>query len=161
MRTTFQRLFVAGTVVTMSVVADAQPRSMKLWAGTWMRNVAKSTFEPGPRPKTAQIVRHEIVNGLLYVTTDGFDSEGQSVHTVAIVTFDETERAVVGAAQPTTRVYRWIDERTFEGVTRISGQVTTTTRYALAADGKTHTLTTKGKNTQGQAVNDVVVYERR
>jgi hypothetical protein len=46
-------------------------------------------------------------------------------------------------------------------INKAKGQPTTTTRYALAADGKTHTLTSTGKNVQGQIVNNVVVYEKQ
>ena len=153
-------VLVAISVLSIPIATFAQQQSPQ-WAGTWKRNVAKSKYEPGPPPKTEQTVKLEIVNGQLRATTDGFNGQGQPTHTVMTVIFDGKEQPVTGAGQPTTRVYKRIDDRTYEGVTRVNGQVTTTTRYALAPDGKTHTLTTRGKNAQGQPVNNVVVYDRQ
>ena len=156
---------VRGVVVALSLIvvpsaSFAQQQSPQ-WAGTWKRNVVKSTYNAGQPPKTEQTVKLELVNGQLKATTDGFNAQGQPAHTVMTVVFDGKEHPVEGSAQPTTRVYKWIDQRTYEGVTRVKGQITTTTRYALSADGKTHTLTTKGKNAQGQDVDNVVFYERQ
>ena len=77
-----------------------------------------------------------------------------------MVRFDGSER-IINAEQGTTATYKWIDERTYEGFNKAKGQPTTMTRYALAVDGKTHTLTTTGKNAQGQPVNNVVLYEKQ
>ncbi len=133
---------------------------MSLWVGTWKRNLAKSSYSPGPPPSTEQTLTLEIVNGLLQVTEDGFNAQGQPTHNVFVVTFDGSEH-VVDAAQGITRTYRWIDERTYEGLNRVKGEQTTTIEYALARDGKTHTLTTTGISSQGQLIHNVVVYEKQ
>ena len=137
----------------------AQQQSMTLWAGTWKRNVAKSTYSGTP-PTGQQTVKLEIVNGLLQVTTTLAQVQGQPTITNYVVRLDGSERTV-NAEQGTTATYKWIDARTYDGFNKVKGQPTTTTRYALSADGKTHTLTTTGKNAQGQTVNNVVVYERQ
>jgi hypothetical protein len=61
----------------------------------------------------------------------------------------------------TTRVYKRIDNRTYEYVQSVGGKVTTTSRTVVAADGKTRTITTTGKNAQGQTVNNVAFYDRQ
>lgn len=151
------------TVVLTSAVFSplfAQQHSMNAWAGQWRRNVARSTYSPGPPPTSEQTLTLEIVNGLLRVTEEGFNALGQPTRTVVTVTFDGTEQTV-DTAQGLTRSYRWIDERKYEGINRVKGEETTVVEYALAADGKTQTLTTTGISSQGQLVHHVVVYEKQ
>ena len=61
----------------------------------------------------------------------------------------------------TTRVYKRIDSRTYEYVQSVGGKVTVTARTVVAADGKTRTITTTGKNAQGQTINNVAFYDRQ
>ena len=147
-------------VLIASTAVPGQLQSISLWAGTWKRNVARSSYSPGPAPKTEQTVTMEIVNGLLRVTENGFNAEGRATRIAYVVNFDGSEHAV-DAAQALTRTYRWIDERRFEGVNRVKGDETTMIEYALAADASTYTLTTTGITAQGQLVHHVVVYEKQ
>jgi hypothetical protein len=158
-----RRAAIGGLVVAISLASVAvlcQQPSMSLWVGTWKRNLARSTYSPGPAPKTEQTVRMEIVNGLLQVTEDGFNAEGQPTRIAYTVNFDGSEHTV-DAAQALTRTYRWIDERKFEGVNRVRREETTLVEYALAADGRDYTLTTTGITAQGQLVHHVVVFEKQ
>ena len=143
-----------------SVAVLGQQPSMSLWAGTWKRNVARSSYSPGPPPKTEQTVTMAIANGLLQVTENGFNADGQPTSIAYVVNFDDSEHAV-DAVQALTRTYRWIDERKFEGVNKVKGDETTLIEYALAADARTYTLTTTGITAQGQLVHHVVVYEKQ
>src|SRR5688572_18125579 len=152
--------FIVIAVVFASTAVPGQSQSISLWAGTWKRNLARSSYSPGPAPKTEQTVTMEIVNGLLRVTENGFNAEGGATRIAYVVNFDGSEHAV-DAAQALTRTYRWIDERRFEGVNRVKGDETTMIEYALAADASTYTLTTTGITAQGQLVHHVVVYEKQ
>ena len=152
--------FIVIAVVFASTAVPGQSQSISLWAGTWKRNLARSSYSPGPAPKTEQTVTMEIVNGLLQVTENGFNAEGRATRIAYVVNFDGSEHAV-DAAQALTRTYRWIDERRFEGVNRVKGDETTMIEYALAADASTYTLTTTGITAQGQLVHHVVVYEKQ
>ncbi len=147
-------------VLIASTAVPGQSQSISLWAGTWKRNVARSSYSPGPPPKTEQTVTMEIVNGLLQVTENGFNAAGQPTRISYVVNFDGSYH-VVDAAQALTRTYRWIDERRFEGVNRVKGDETTMIEYALAADARTYTLTTTGITAQGQLVHHVVLYEKQ
>ena len=145
--------FAAATVLS-------QQPSTRLWVGTWKRNLAKSSYSPGPAPTAEQTVTMEIVDGLLHVTENSFSAQGQPTRTAYIVNFDGTEQAV-DPAQGLTRTYRWIDERKFEGVNYVLREETTMIEYALAADGTSYTLTTSGITAQGQLVHNVVIYEKQ
>jgi sugar/nucleoside kinase (ribokinase family) len=58
-------------------------------------------------------------------------------------------------------VYKRIDNRTYEYVQRVGGKLTTTARTVVAADGKTRTITTTGKDAQGRTINNVAFYDRQ
>ena len=142
------------------IVALAQQQQSPLWVGTWKRNLAKSQYSGTP-PTGEQTVKIEILNGLLQIMTTNITAQGQATPNPAyVIRFDGSERTV-NAEQGTTVTYKWIDPMTYEGHNMAKGQPTTTTRYSLAPGGKTHTLTTTGKNALGQAVNNVVVYEKQ
>ena len=171
MRTIFGSLVAAAFVATSSSAAaqsrpQSQSHSMSLWTGTWKLNIAQSKYDPGPppQPPASNVVTLDIVNGLLRITTNQVNAQGQPFQTIGYISFDGKEQAIISTlptAPPATRLAKWIDERTYEFTNRVDGQVTTTTRLELARDGKTHTLTTTGKNAQGQTVDNVTLFEKQ
>jgi len=151
---------LSAALILASGVALAQQPSMNRWTGTWKRNLARSAYSPGPAPQTEQIVRLDIVNGLLQVTENEADAQGRPTPHVYLVNFDGTEQTV-DADRGLTRIYRWIDERKFEAINRVKREETTMMEYALADDGKAYTVTTTGITAQGQLVHHTVVYEKQ
>jgi hypothetical protein len=151
---------LSATLILASSAALAQPQSMHLWTGTWKRNLAKSSYSPGPPPQADQFVTLAIVNGFLQVTESGSDAAGQPTRHVYTLNFDGTEQTV-DAAQGLTRTYRWVDERQFEAINRVRRDETTMMEYALGEDGKSYTVTTTGITAQGQLVHHIVVYEKQ
>jgi hypothetical protein len=148
---------VVVALVAASGLSFAQ--STAAWAGTWRLNVAKSKYTPGPAPKSSTL-RLEAFAGGSKTVLDKVNADGSMTRNEVSAMFDGKEYEVRGAAAPTTRAYKSAD-RGYEFVTRVSGKVTTTTRVVASADGKTLTATQTGTNAQGQAVNNVLVYERQ
>ena len=149
---------MAAAVLSVPVTAQA-PDS---WLGTWKLNVATSTWEPANLAPKSQMVKQEaIAGGGMKSVADGVDAQGKTIHTETTTMFDGKPAEVKGAADAkTTRVYKRIDNRTYEFVTLVDGKMTTTTRSVGSADGKTRTVTATGKNAQGATVNNLVVYEK-
>jgi hypothetical protein len=133
------------------------------WIGTWRLNLAKSKYEPANLAPKSQTLRQEAApGGSAKTTIDVVDAQGKALHQEYVVTFDGKPVAIKGAPDAnTTRVYKRIDGRTYEYVQSVAGKPTTTTRTVVSADGKTRTITTTGRNAQGQTVNNVSVYERQ
>jgi hypothetical protein len=127
--------------------------------GTWKLNVAKSTYELGPAPKSA-ISRLEPSQDGWKASQDGVDAQGTSTHVETTVGFDGKDYPVAGVAN-TTWAFTRIDDHTYTLVAKRNGTVTTTTRTVVSPDGKTRTSTTTGKNAQGQTMKNVAVYERQ
>jgi hypothetical protein len=163
---TFMRIRLVTLVVAMLMV------SVGLWAqndpvmGTWKLNVAKSTYSPGPAPKSGT-TKITAVSGGLMAMSNGVDAEGKATRTEISVKFDGKDYPITNttAGKPTLNAadattFKKIDANTYERTDKLKGQVLTTTHWSISQDGKTRTLTATGKNAQGQTVNNTTVYEK-
>ncbi len=152
---------LVATVVFVPLLALAQTQDS--WIGNWRLNLAKSKYEPANLAPKSQTIRQEAaMGGGVRTVVDVVDAQGRTQHQEYTVVFDGKSVAIPGAPDAnTTRVYKRIDSRTYEYVQSVSGKQTITVRTVVSADGKTRTLTTTGRNAQGQTVNNVAVYERQ
>jgi hypothetical protein len=156
---------VALMAITVSIVgATASAQSAKgqrvdVFVGTWKMNLAKSTYSPGPAPKS-QITKIELAEGGLRVIDDTVPAQGDPVHSDRVAKLDGLPYPVPERGNGDTRVYRWIDDHTIEVINRRDGNITTG-RNVISADGKTRTFGTTGKDARGQSVNNIVVYDRQ
>jgi hypothetical protein len=160
-----RRRFLRGLLLLVPVVAMSFPmtaHAQDIGVGTWKLNLAKSKYEPANLTPKSQVVRFDALEGGgMKVIAETVDALGIRVHTEVDTMFDGKPSYVKGGADRDTRVYRRIDNRTYEFVASVNGNVTTTTRTVLSADGKTRTNTTTGKNAQGQTVSSVAVYDKQ
>lgn len=154
-------LFLIAAAIAITVPVTAQGSDP--WLGSWKLNLATSKYDPANlAPKSQTIMQEAQPGGGFKATVDGVNAQGTSTHAENTTMFDGKPSEIKGAPDAnTTRVYKRIDDRTYEYVQSANGKVTTTTRTVVAADGKTRTLTTTGKNAQGQTVNNVAVYHRQ
>lgn len=151
---------VAVGVVLGGLSISAQ--STDAWVGKWRLNLLKSVYWPGPLPAVKnQIVTHDAVPNGIRTTIESIGADGTVGRTEITAMFDGKEYELKGAANPTTRVYRRIDDRSYEYVERVNGRVTVTTKVEISADGKTRTNTTTGTTPQGRKVHNVVISERQ
>jgi hypothetical protein len=152
-------LFASALFISVPVAAQAQDA----WVGTWKLNLAKSKYDPANLTPKSQTIKQEAVpGGGMKAFVDIVDAQGKSFHQENMTMFDGKSTEVKGAPDAnTTRVYKRIDNRTYEYVQSVGGKLTTTARTVVAADGKTRTITTTGKDAQGRTVNNVGVYDRQ
>jgi len=127
--------------------------------GTWILDVAKSKYSPGPAPQS-QTVKYEAAANGVKRTIDGVDAKGQKTHT-EVTLIEGKEVPVPNAPQPTTLTWRRIDDHTTEIVNRVNGKVMLTSRRVISADGRTATVTQTGTNAQGQKVNNTMVQTKQ
>ena len=153
--------FVLAAVLAISVPATAQAQDT--WVGAWKLNLAKSKYDPANlAPKSQTIKQEAVAGGGMKATVDVVDAQGKSLRQEYMTMFDGKPSEIKGAPDAnTTRVYKRIDNRTYEYVQSVGGKLTTTVRTAVAADGKTRTVTTTGKDAQGRTVNNVAFYDRQ
>ncbi len=148
--------------------------------GTWVLNVAKSKFSPGPapqsdsctyvmegqatkvtskgasKPMTYMTVRQEIK-----ATSTVLDVEGKTTTREWTIVYDGKERPVTGDPDVDTLALKRIDAFTTEFTQKRAGRVVITGTRVISRDGKVMTITTEGINAKGQTINDVSVFEKQ
>ena len=161
-----ERRFLPGPLLLAAVLALSVPvaaQAQDTWIGTWKLNLAKSKYDLANLAPRSQVIKQEAVaGGGMKATVDVVDAQGKSLHQENMTMFDGKPSEIKGAPDAnTTRVYKRINNRTYEYVQSVGGKLTVTSRTAVAADGKTRTVTTTGKNAQGQTVNNVAASDRQ
>ena len=129
-------------------------------AGIWKLNLSKSTYDPGPPPKSMTVKIEAGENGEAAVA-DQVDSQGRATHFEFTVRFDGKEYAVEGDPNRDIVSNRKIDDYSFETTNRKAGRVTTINRTVVSSDGKVRTVTTTGTDARGQQVHNTVVFDRQ
>jgi hypothetical protein len=129
--------------------------------GTWKLNVAKSTYSPGPAPKSAT-VKFEAVGGGRKGIVDQTQADGSMNHWESTANYDGKDNSITGNNPlADTLALTRINATTTQTIYKKAGKVTTTLTSVISADGKTLTITIKGKNPAGVTVNIVSIYDRQ
>ena len=129
--------------------------------GTWKLNVAKSTYSPGPAPQSL-MVKIEAAGQGEKVTADFVNADGTRTTTLYTANFDGKDAPLTGSLAGVDMVsLKRIDAQTTERTDKKGDKVVQVLARVVSPDGKTMTVTTKGTNAQGQAVNNVAVYDKQ
>jgi hypothetical protein len=75
--------------------------------------------------------------------------------------FDGKDYPVTGDPASDMRSYTKIDDRTLGLTVKKGGKVVGTGRVAVAADGKSRTVTISGTNAKGKKFKSVAVYDKQ
>jgi hypothetical protein len=149
------------TLVALFTTYPVMGQSADPFMGTWRANLAKSTYSPGPPPKSS-IIKEEPAEGGIKVTIDGVDALGQTTHAEWVGQADGKDYPVKGApGRKATRSLARIDNRTREVINKADGKLVNTVRIVLSPDGKIRTDTLTGTDSQGRTVKNVMVREKQ
>jgi hypothetical protein len=127
--------------------------------GTWKLNPAKSTYTPGPPPKSMTVVYSPAGFGMKIVV-DVVPAEGAPQHWVMTPMYDGADHPVTGNPDADTISIRRITDTKGESTFKKAGNVMAINVRTLSADGKTLTIETKGTTADGKPRHDVAVYEK-
>ena len=130
--------------------------------GIWELNVATSTFSPGPPPRS-QTLTFQAAGPHWIVLLQGIDASGSPISPDAsnlAINFDGRDHATPNVDFDTS-AWKRINDHRYEVVRKRGGKVVLTATNVVSSDGKTMTITTRGVNAAGQAVNNVGVYDKR
>lgn len=176
---TARRIALLGIALAL-IGPDLAAQDPEPIVGTWVLNLARSTFTPGPVPKselrtyvlegqatkitfkgvneprTYTTVRQEI-----RATSTGVDADGKTVVREWTVVFDGRDRPMTGDPDADMIASKRLDAFTSEFTQRKAGSVVVTGTHAVSKDGNTLTITSRGINTQGQSINNVLVFEKQ
>ena len=128
--------------------------------GTWVLNVAKSKYTPGPPPKEQTTIFEAAGQGLK-ATTKGTDSAGKSTMTAYTANYDGKDYLVTGNPDWDMVSLKRVNANTVEFTRKRAGKVVQTAISVVSKDGKTRTIKTTGVNAQGQKINNTAVYEKK
>jgi hypothetical protein len=144
-------------VFALSVVATAADSNI----GTWKLNLAKSTFDPGPAPKSQTLtIKAWGADGVNYLS-EGVGADGKATSWSFEAKYDEKFVPFKGNPDADMISYKRIDANTIDSTTQMKGAVTGHTHVVVSADGKTRTLTQTGKNAKGQEIHNTLVFEKQ
>ena len=155
MRTVAIVLFMF-TVGVLAVSAQAHQGAM----GVWVLNLQRSSFDPGPLPKSQRSTFSRLPDGAVKIENDGIDAQGKTFHREMISRFDGRQEQRSGSARSTSRAYRWIDDLNFAFEELIDGRPSVVGRTSTSTDGNVRTLKVDGTR-DGKPVHNIEVYERQ
>jgi hypothetical protein len=154
-------LALMSLVLAASVMMLAQT-SKDAHIGTWKLNAAKSKFNPGPgyRSETRTYTP----------TADGYKFEGERVNLDGstpkygfTVKYDNKDYPITGKdpGGADTIAVKLVDANNIESTSKKGRDVLYTSKVVVSQDGKVMTITTKGKNPDGEPFDNVQVYDRQ
>jgi len=130
--------------------------------GRWVLNVARSTYEPGPAPRS-EIRVYQAFGGVakgIKATFDRVDSVGKKVTITFSAMYDGKDYKYNGPDADSIMLTH-PDPYTLDAILKRNGHVVQRTHSVISPDGQTRTQTVTGTNVQGQKINNVVVLDRQ
>ena len=150
--TTMALLLVACLAGTTMVAAD-------LHLGIWKLNEAKSKLSPAATKN--HTVTYEAAGDNVKVTVEGTTPDGKAFKSTWTGKYDGKDYPVTGDPQSDARSYTKVDDRTMTFSGKKDGKVTVSGKIAVAADGKSRTVTATGTDAKGQKASTTGVYEKQ
>ena len=154
---------VVGTVVAgalalaWAVASSAQAADPAV--GTWKLNVAKSTFSPGPAPKSMTVTIATAGKGLK-VAIEAVGPDGVAAKWGYTTTGDDKDVPVAGNPAYDAATNVRADSRHGTTTYKKGGKVILTVTTVISADGKTLNTVSKGTTAEGKPVHNVAVYDK-
>ncbi len=128
--------------------------------GIWKLNLVKSSYSPGPAPRSAMVNVEAQDNGVKLME-DTVDAEGKASHAEFTAHFDGKDYTLVGNPDVDTVSFKKPDANTWDEVSKKAGKEVLKSQNIISKDGKTMTRTVRGKNAKGQDINNTIVYDKQ
>ena len=156
-------LFALWTVFSFSAgaVARQSPETSDedLVLGTWVLNLEKSSYAPGPAPRSQTRTYERVPEGIKATITT-VDPKGQPVTSRYTANYDSLEHPLTGSATVDAIALKRINATTAEATLTHARKLIGTARRVIDQDGKRMTITFRGTDENGRAVTNVAVYEK-
>lgn len=158
MRTLFRCLLIASAALALSAPGSAgAPDPI---AGTWVLNLAKSTFKPGPGPKSQTRVFTVLPDGTQLKVT-GLRADGSKVDAGGTFRLDGRDYPYTGNPDFDAIAMTRQDARKLAGTTKLKGQRMSRLTYTVSEDGRTLTMYVKGMDAKEQPMENTLVFDRK
>ena len=160
MRTLERALSVGSLLSTLALAASLPAQAADPFTGTWKLNVAKSSYDPGPAPKSATVTIATSGQGRK-VSSKGVDAQGKPTGTAYTANFDGKDYPITGSQDYDMVSVKRIDANTVESTRKKGSKVVQNLTSVVAKDGKSYTSTTTGTNAKGEKIHNVAVYDKQ
>jgi hypothetical protein len=127
--------------------------------GTWQLNLQKSTFAPGPAPKS-QTNTYVREGDLVTMTAEGVDAKGNRISQEWSAKYDGNDYPVTGSSMFDSVALKR-EKDAVVATRKKNGKVVSTATRVISEDGKEMRVTTKGTNEKGEPFTYVMVFDRR
>jgi hypothetical protein len=151
---------VLGVVCVAAFASSVSAQSPSGLSGTWKLSLAKSTFSPGPPPKSMTIT-YTPVGETLKIVVDVVPPNGAAQRWEMTAAYDGKEHPVTGNPDADMIALKNISATEGESTFTKGGKVTAVNTRTLSVDGRTLTITTKGTSAEGKPRSDVAVFEKQ
>ena len=149
---------IAVMALALSLMAAGACFAANPHLGTWKLNEAKSKLAPGMGKST--MVTYTEQKDKIRVTVEGVDKDGKATHGVWVGKFDGKAYPAKGNMSWNSAAYKEINDRTNEITTMKDGKTVWSGKIAVAADGKSRTVTINGTDEQGKKFKSTAVYDK-
>ena len=156
MQTIFKTLLVGAVLAIGSGTALAADAV----AGTWKLNLAKSTFSPGPAPKSQSRTYVESAQGMT-VTVKTTAADGKESTSTILFKDDGKSYPATGNPDFDAISAKRVDALTLHSTQTKAGATVGTAVRTVSKDGKTLTFKQKGTHANGEKFEDVSVYDKQ
>jgi hypothetical protein len=147
-------------VASISGVAIAEAAAPDPVIGTWQLNLSKSTFTPGPAPKTVTRTYSQSGQSItLVIKTVGAD--GKETTTQATYQLDGKDYPVTGTPDVDSLSGTRVDSNTVKFTQKKAGKAVSTGTRTVSKDGKTLTFKAKGTTAKGEKFENVGVFDKQ
>jgi hypothetical protein len=147
-------------VGALALAVTVQAQASKALVGTWKLVASKSTFSPGPPPKSMTVTYATAGADGVKIMVDVAPADGAAQHWEMSAQYDGKEYPVKGNPNADTVSIKKVDDLTGESTFKKGGKVTATNTRTLSKDGKTLTVTSVGTTADGKPRKDVQVFEK-
>lgn len=129
--------------------------------GTWRLDVLRSTYIPGPAPRSGTLTFQRAGENLI-ATNEGVTSQGDATRFVFMHTYDGEPHPTTGSPDVLdASAYARVDGNTVIFTRMKAGKLIAVGTQVLSPNGRTLTFTTNGIDANGQALRTVTVYEKQ
>jgi hypothetical protein len=158
LRKVVRALFGVACALGFACIVSAQAPTGLM--GTWKLNLAKSTFSPGPAPKSMTIT-YTPEGESLKIVVDLVPVDGPPQHWQMTAAYDGKDYPVTGNPAADMISMKLTTATEGESTFTKGGKVTAVNKRALSADGQTLTITTEGTTEEGKPRSDVAVFDKQ
>lgn len=157
MRTLLQ---ISALAVAMMFVVPTSLLASDPLDGTWILDVAASTFDPGPARKSETRI-YSADGRTIHMIAQRVSAGGKQTSVEYLGVYDGKDYPVTGDPTVDAIAQVRVDDYTVKATTKRGGKITATSTHVVSKDGRTMTITDTGGSENGVTYENTLVFHKR